>query len=540
MQRRLKSKRNHEYSADELVGLKGSRFVACQRLNYGEHNEQELVAKSRYYIEKLGVPVVISDVPIGKGALEPDFFTLEWLCRHYPDQEVPIILPNRERAEWTWDKFSNHVMRISNSKTRGPKRRAYAHDVDCPKEWDEAVKRMIPDYYHYMGPSDLMRFLPDKLRAKNLMTYVGMGQTQTPGHVDMCGTMGHNLMVYSVQGASALWFMVARDDKQKAAKFWHAETGGNANLESESCFMDIDKLCRADFNIYVLEQKVGDFVLLPSDTVHQVINRGDGYNVKVSWNRSSCHNMPYTFNRMLPRLRKIFKVEAYRCKAMAHKAMEGYADAIENAMPDMNAMQAVSRKLGAPDRAALAKDFGTLIKCVVDNLATEWISENGNSVALAEALNMLDSAQEGGPRDECVGINISKDPMPFERRCNFCNCDIWNRRFHCPLCVPEECEQANIASESLDKEPGSGRDQGEAQEAAALLLETDDGEDLCIACYAYGRTCQEHPNTMLIFESFDMRSMLGLCARAVGIYRKLYESLDPQSKLETANLTEEK
>lgn len=40
------------------------------------------------------------------------------------------------------------------------------------------------------------------------------------------------------------------------------------------------------FSIYLINQKPGDLVLLPSDAIHQVTNHG-GLSVKIAWNRTT-------------------------------------------------------------------------------------------------------------------------------------------------------------------------------------------------------------------------------------------------------------
>ncbi|KAJ1921730.1 hypothetical protein H4219_000463 [Mycoemilia scoparia] len=455
---RPKAKEDHEYTEKELTEMKGSRFVPCQRIKYSEYEDKDKVVEdARYYIEKLGVPVVISDIPVlNNPDIDENFFTLDWLCKNYSKQEVPVVSQSRIKQMWTWKKFKAMVDKNSDISKRVPKL-FYAHDADCPPEWYDTVGKLIPDYYHYMGPSDLMRFLPKDLRADNLMIYIGYNRTKTPGHVDMCGTMGHNLMVNSVGNSTALWFIVARDDKQLAAKFWHQITNGKTNLESESYFMNVDKLRQTKFNIYVLEQKPGDFVLLPSDAVHQVINKGNGYNVKVSWNRTTCNNMPFTFNRMLPRLRKICRPEAYRCKATVQKSVIGYTEkilaAINEAAQTPSAISNLPKSLGALSIPDLLNDYGDIIRCLVDNLSNEWVSNTNEAVTLADAERMFSDESKDSIKDEVESIIMSKDETPYERFCGFCRCDIWNRRFHCPLCTEElmQVQNVDVASETNEK-----------------------------------------------------------------------------------------
>lgn len=73
----------------------------------------------------------------------------------------------------------------------------------------------------YRGPCDLLADLREELMPLNLMIYVGFGgtylaciqcsriillttYTYTPGHKDICGSLGHNVMTYSEEGAYAV------------------------------------------------------------------------------------------------------------------------------------------------------------------------------------------------------------------------------------------------------------------------------------------------------------------------------------------------
>lgn len=63
--------------------------------------------------------------------------------------------------------------------------------------------------------------------------------------------------------------MIRSKDRKKAEELW-----GNFNqpLDYEGYFAGLDELQRANFAIYVVQQKIGDFVMVPSQCVHQVIN----------------------------------------------------------------------------------------------------------------------------------------------------------------------------------------------------------------------------------------------------------------------------
>ncbi|KAJ9066346.1 hypothetical protein DSO57_1010557 [Entomophthora muscae] len=94
------------------------------------------------------------------------------------------------------------------------------------------------------------------------MIYVGHEGTHTASHFDICGSVGHNLMVQADEGCSALWFMVGREHADKARKYWHKHGGGNTSLDQDNFSISAEVLGLADFPIYVFEQELGDLVMV--------------------------------------------------------------------------------------------------------------------------------------------------------------------------------------------------------------------------------------------------------------------------------------
>ncbi|RKP23535.1 hypothetical protein SYNPS1DRAFT_10859, partial [Syncephalis pseudoplumigaleata] len=161
--------------------------------------------------------------------------------------------------------------------------------------------------------------VPDQYRAENLMCYMGRGGTFTPGHVDPCGSIGHNIMVSGGPEARAQWYVVARDDKQKAAAFWQQQSSGMHALDLDNYYMPVDRLREAPFPVYHIEQRVGDLIVIPSDAAHQVMNEGD-WSIKVAWSRSTVASLDYCIRHVLPVYRSLLKPEVYRVKTMVEYA----------------------------------------------------------------------------------------------------------------------------------------------------------------------------------------------------------------------------
>ncbi|KAG0247882.1 hypothetical protein BG011_000790 [Mortierella polycephala] len=79
-------------------------------------------------------------------------------------------------------------------------------------------------------------------------------------------------MVWADNGSS-IWFIIAANDMPKVEALW--QTLGH-DPEFENYFASVDELALADFPIYVIEQKPGDLVLIPSMSHHQVVNLVQG------------------------------------------------------------------------------------------------------------------------------------------------------------------------------------------------------------------------------------------------------------------------
>lgn len=94
------------------------------------------------------------------------------------------------------------------------------------------------------------------------MIYVGHEGTHTSSHFDICGSVGHNLMLHADKGCSALWFMVERAHADAARKHWYLNGGGNTSLDQDNFSMSAEVMANAGFPVYMFEQRLGDFVLV--------------------------------------------------------------------------------------------------------------------------------------------------------------------------------------------------------------------------------------------------------------------------------------
>jgi len=132
------------------------------------------------------------------------------------------------------------------------------------------------------------------------MCYLGIGDTYTPCHKDLCASSGHNLMCYTEEGGSSIWFMTKSSDAIAASAYFHSL---GQELDHENHVISVRELARAPFDVYVLEQRLGDLVLVPPRSCHQVVNMG-GLTIKTSWSRMTVPGLVAGYFHELPIYRR--------------------------------------------------------------------------------------------------------------------------------------------------------------------------------------------------------------------------------------------
>jgi hypothetical protein len=132
------------------------------------------------------------------------------------------------------------------------------------------------------------------------MCYLGVGDTFTPCHKDLCASFGHNLMCHTENDGSAFWFMTDSSAASSMAKYFQS-LGHELDLESHA--MSIEEFSEAPCDVYITEQKVGDLVLVPPRSCHQVVNHG-GLTVKMSWSRMTVRCAQVALRHELPIYRR--------------------------------------------------------------------------------------------------------------------------------------------------------------------------------------------------------------------------------------------
>ena len=354
------------------------------------------------------------------------------------------------------------------------RQRIYLKDIDCPQLWHDKLKEQIPPSVFYLNEStgeyggpgsvegvsgmestrgqgvaragDLMSVLPSQMRAENMMCYIGHEGTYTPAHREMCASLGQNLMVEAsgtkdelgkpTKPGSSIWFMTETNDRHTVSEYWLSRLGHD--IEVESHFAQINAWKLAPFKTYIVDQRPGDFILIPPLALHQVWNRGTR-TMKAAWNRTTVETLEMAVHEALPRARMVCRDEQYKNKAIVYFALQKYSDLLRQV--ELQKQSSVDPQLRYHMERSLKirqlqKDFRRLF-----SLYTEILS--------SEMLAPVDKAEKRGQY------------LPYDSfiTCSYCRCNIFNRFLTCTSCI-------NIL------------DNGE-----------EDTYDICMDCFVMGRSC---------------------------------------------------
>jgi hypothetical protein len=400
--------------------------------------------------------------------------TYMWAAQLTTAVENARNLTTKETIPLTIRHYLKHMSKLTDQFFDAPERyrdktrqRIYLKDIDCPQVWQDKLKDHIPPGLFYLNEStgevggpgasdeaggrksrgigragDLMSSLPPELRAENLMCYIGHEGTYTPSHREMCASLGQNIMVdasgqISQDGkperpGSSIWFMTETKDRHVVSEYWLSVLGHD--IEVENHFAQLIAWKKAPFKTYVVEQRPGDFILIPPLAPHQVWNRGTR-TMKIAWNRTTAETLELAINDALPSSRVVCRDEQYKNKAIVYYTLLKYSSLIKSAraqveMGGENA-EAIQRSVKVRQ---IQKDFKKLFDLYKGILLSEMFAPDSREHA------------EFLPYDSNV-------------TCAYCRCNIFNRFLSCKSCK-------NLFSSDIE-EP----------------------YDVCMDCYCMGRSC---------------------------------------------------
>ncbi|CAI7582477.1 unnamed protein product [Penicillium pancosmium] len=413
------------------------------------------------HVIRLGKPLVIEGF---EDRLNQNLFSVDWLRKYKGGQrEECRDLVTHQNTKFSITHYLNSMSTltegnvVSRRERRTEPQRIYLKDIDCPEEWHKSLETVIPPFLFYFNESpkayagpgskytelppcprtaenmpiakagDLMSSLPEEMRAKNLMCYIGHEGTYTAAHQEMCGTLSQNLMVEASDGTpegnkttrpgSSIWLMTETHERPLVSEYWRSFLGHDLDLENH--FAQLDAWKKAPFTTYVVEQTPGDLVLIPPLSVQQVWNRGTR-TMKVAWNRTTVETLRWALDEELSRARAVCREESYKNKAIIYYTLEKYSKLLEQ-----------DPEQSHPSVAALWDDFEYLFKMFTDILLSESFS-----TAL--------------PAKKAEYLEFTGDVT-----CSYCRCNIFNRFLTCGVCVDGE-----------------------------------ETYDICMDCYVFGRSCK--------------------------------------------------
>jgi len=359
--------------------------------------------------------------------------------------------------------MSQLANQFTSKNYRDPKRqRLYLKDIDTPEEWARSLKEFIPETFYYLSEciesrtggdgsilepneygqmrygkgvapaGDLMSSLPPDMRAQNMMCYIGHEGTYTPAHREMCASLGHNIMVETSQdrdgekAGSSIWFMTETKEREVVSEYFLSMLGHD--IEVEKHFAQINAWKKAPFNVWVVEQKVGDLILIPPLAPHQVWNRGTR-TMKAAWNRTTVDTLELALHEALPRARLVCRDEQYKNKAIIYYTLINYYKLLQR--------DTVEPKMWKYGRIKqLLEDFKRLFALYTELLVSEMFSPLRPSE-----------------------LDVELVPYDSNVTCSYCRCNIFNRFLTCKSCI----------------EYGTNG--------------VEDTYDICMECYAMGRSC---------------------------------------------------
>ncbi|KAM3469714.1 hypothetical protein MY8738_010013 [Beauveria namnaoensis] len=407
-----------------------------------------------------------------KGAMQSDAFFLDNHLTNTKSEERVRDIVSQSDVPMTTGHYLRSLKQLTNQWTptnfRDERRqRLYLKDIDCPPEWHDALQKILNPVLFYLNSTltrtgaksqvpdeswepetdaasagDLMSSLPREMRAENLMCYIGHEGTYTPAHREMCASLGQNIMVeasgdeHGEKPGSSIWFMTESKDRAVVREYFLSMLGHD--IEIEKHFAQVNAWKKAPFDVYVVEQRVGDLILIPPLAAHQVWNRGTR-TMKVAWNRTTVETLELALQEALPKARLVCRDEQYKNKAIVYYTLQIYYQRLRLLEDHTAKTQLGFIDLGRDAmrnlvRARqLAADFKKLFILFTQILIDEVFASKEKDVEFV-------------PFDSCI-------------TCSYCRSNIFNRFLTCRHCV------------------------------RALVNGDEDTYDVCMECYAMGRSC---------------------------------------------------
>ncbi|KAH9854204.1 hypothetical protein C2E23DRAFT_726895 [Lenzites betulinus] len=474
--------------------------------------------------ESRGTPLVIVDYDKHE-SWPREMFSLEWLLKTSGDQEINVRnIHDRSDHRMPLAKFVETSQSQSVHSVAGESQRLYWKDADCPLQWREWLLHHSPILPNILpgSPDDYLGYLSESETVESLLCYMGIGDTYTAAHKDLCCSSGHNLMCFSEDNSSSYWFMTAADDATAVAKYFHKHL--KQELDWETHVTSLEELGRAPFTVYVVEQRVGDLILVPPRSCHQVVNSG-GLAMKTSWSRMTLDSLETALHSELPIYRRVCRPEQYRVKTVIYRSILHLTQAVRDALthsadsdedellpcpilPTDSSFPTGSTKHNvshsSEDIAVRARKLKRLVQLFDEVLRDEYASRHADlghvlrsepstglrlvstPVASSSSPQLASSSRATitfrPPREpdaDCENPRAQDRTASCNFACDFCGADIFQSFFECNSCPRED------GSVTVQRRPGDG-----------ILI--------CPTCYVEGRNCDCADMVPMQCRPFDM------------------------------------
>ncbi|KAJ3557027.1 hypothetical protein NM688_g1700 [Phlebia brevispora] len=461
-----------DWKIDDLLS-QGSNFKEVKRVSALSEEEMLRVIEEH---ESSGEPLIVENWHLHPKWPE-EMFSAGWLLDRIGRDTWRIRnVRDRTDIDMTVEDFIRHSQTTT---VCDGTRVLYGKDAPCPEEWKQWIysAEVLPSSVCPNGPDNLLTNLTASEAVESLMCYLGAGDTLTPCHKDLCASSGHNLMCYTENGGSSFWFMTASGDAPKADAYFQTEIG--LALDWEAHTASVEEFANANFPVYIAEQKLGDLVLVPPRSCHQVINHS-GLTIKTAWSRMTIRGLGAALHHELPIYRRVCREEQYRVKYIIYRSLL-------RATEDMKAAAATpgSSLIKSPRRQQQAKSMRDLIELmdyiIYDeftpghkSLPTILSAGQGTSSPSRSSRPRRESMSERQVKTLITGDSVNSPEKLCNFACDFCGADIFHGFFECNDCV-------------LEREDGATGDRPDNIEVSPDAL--GNGLILCPGCYAEGRTC---------------------------------------------------
>ncbi|ODH26013.1 hypothetical protein ACO22_04904 [Paracoccidioides brasiliensis] len=328
----------------------------------------------------IGQPFVIQDFE-KLPHWDKKLFSIESLIELSTKKNIPIRNCSTSRdLSFTLKKFAD-TARQSYREFKN----LYARDLQCPEAWLEVCRRLLPPEVQWGGRVDLFQWLPSCARSEVMMAYVGSEGSSSGFHRCFSSTVALNLLVE----ASDLPVFCFGTDFESQVKYDAFMVAHGASPHVDWFNLSPDELRKADFPLYVHEQRVGELVVFPPATAHQVWNLG-AISTKMVWNILHPLSLEAGLNYVQPPFNRLCHPDVARSNLSLACAMLSLLQDKPGALP--------------PDLPLLAKLFSQMVRDeIIDDQPVTLIA-------------------------------LVRIPETVIATCDFCGTAIWNRHLRCNEC----------------------------------------------------------------------------------------------------------